>query len=290
VALEEDNYDAFPSATFVSGYLRSYARILGLAEEDFVRPLAASIEPPSIVTTIGSKEQASSRDLPVRLVTYLLIIAVIVSVAMWWLAQRNSNSGAVVAPAEEAALDSEGTLSLPPVQESLGEEGETAPAAGDGAEAESDSHSDTAEQGGDEAASEVSPAEPAVEEATSEAPRMAQSAPQTGSDSEASTDDEPPAPPPLTDAMPKSRLELRYQADSWTEVNDSAGRNLVYGLIQAGQVLELRGEAPFRVFLGYAPGVTVYYNGDLFDHSPFQRRDVARFRIGRAEHNLPGPR
>lgn len=99
-----------------------------------------------------------------------------------------------------------------------------------------------------------------------------------------------PAPPPLTANTPKSKLELRYQADSWTEVNDSAGRSLVYGLIKAGQVLELKGEAPFRIFLGYAPGVTVYYNGDLFDHSPFQRRDVARFRIGRAEHNLPGPR
>jgi cytoskeleton protein RodZ len=87
--------------------------------------------------------------------------------------------------------------------------------------------------------------------------------------------------------MPQSLLELQYQADSWSEISDAAGRKLAYGLIPAGKQLTLRGQAPFRVFLGYASGVTVYYNGALYDHTPFQNGDMARFRLGRAEHNRP---
>jgi cytoskeleton protein RodZ len=97
-------------------------------------------------------------------------------------------------------------------------------------------------------------------------------------------------PPVLTAEMPQSLLELEYQADSWSEISDAAGRKLAYGLVPAGKRLELRGEAPFKVFLGYASGVTVYYNGDLFDHTSFQSGDMARFRLGRAEHNRPASR
>jgi cytoskeleton protein RodZ len=295
IALEEDDYDAFPSAAFVTGYLRSYARILGLHEEDFVRPVTDSTEPPALVSTIGSKEQASSRDLPVRMVTYLLVIAVIVSVAMWWLAQRDG-SDTTPLDAREEVTDADGNIGLSlPEAELAAEQPEDAAAglseeagdAGDGADEGQGSVGQTA--------NEAKPTPSVVDETETgsvEAEPQSTSAetlqPGSGETDEASAEQE--TPPPLTDAMPKSKLEIRYQADSWTEVNDNAGRNLVYGLIKAGQTLELRGEAPFRVFLGYAPGVTVYYNGDLFDHSPFQRRDVARFRVGRAEHNLPGPR
>jgi cytoskeleton protein RodZ len=83
---------------------------------------------------------------------------------------------------------------------------------------------------------------------------------------------------------------VEYQADSWSEITDAAGRNLAYDLKTAGTKLRLNGEAPFRVFLGYAPGVTIYYNGTKFDHSAYHRADMARFRVGSAEDNQPGSR
>lgn len=289
-ALEEDDYDVFPSATFVSGYLRSYARILGLPEEDFVKPVSEAIEPPTLVSTIGSKAQVSSRDLPVRLVTYLLVIIVIVSVAMWWMAQRDSVSDQQSDVAEVVESGGDIALAVPQAQQeaAVAESGETASvtlesAQQDGAAVETDARQPAETPSDASARDATSPAGSSAPAAPAEAPSEAVSESQEARRAEVQ-------PPPLNEATPVSTLELRYQADSWTEVNDSAGRNLVYGLIKAGQVLELKGEAPFRVFLGYAPGVTVYYNNDLFDHSPFQRRDVARFRIGRAEHNRPDSR
>lgn len=278
-ALEEDDYDVFPSATFVSGYLRSYARVLGLAESDVVKPLAGSSEPPTIVTTIGNDKQVSSRALPVRVVTYLLAGVIVASVVMWMYAQRSSST----AQSEAPAMSSEQGQALQPlvpadsaVVGSQADSGETTP---DDALATSEP---LLEQGMD---TETQPVQDGDETRPGSNPGAIDDP-----DQRAITDTTTEAPQSIGTDTPVSRLELRYEADSWTEISDSAGRDLAYGLIKAGRTLKLQGEAPFRVFLGYAPGVEVYYNGELFEHAPFQRRDVARFRVGRAEHNLPASR
>lgn len=267
-ALEEDDYDALPGQTFVTGYLRNYARLLELPEDSFVSPVVSHSAPPPLVATNASRKQASSRDWLTRLATLVILGVIVLSVVLWWM-QREAVETQTVAPAETTDVAG-GEQSLPQP------------------EAEPPAPELSAE-----AAPAEAPAETPVEEPAS-APGPA-SEPTAGGQTqpeqlEAPTPAGETEPAPLTEAMPQSKLELHYEADSWTEIEDSAGRRLSYGLIEAGKVLVLRGEAPFSVFLGYAPGVKVYYNGDLFDHSPFQRRDVARFRIGRAEHNHPGSR
>ncbi|HEY9147552.1 MAG TPA: helix-turn-helix transcriptional regulator, partial [Gammaproteobacteria bacterium] len=121
-ALEEDDYDTLPSATYVSGYIRSYVRILGLPEADFVKPLHHTTEQPAIVTAIGSNGQVSSRALPVRLVTYLLVALVVVSVVMWWYTKRDMPETFTTAPqsevAEVTAAEQPGADSAEPVLQS----------------------------------------------------------------------------------------------------------------------------------------------------------------------------
>ncbi|MGM0593890.1 MAG: RodZ domain-containing protein [Pseudomonadota bacterium] len=282
-ALEEDDYDSFPSAAFVSGYLRSYARLLDLPEEEFVRPVKESVAPPSLVSTIGEREQVSSRALPVRLVTYLLLGAVLVSIVMWWLAQGERNESVETLPSAGQVVDPGSDIGLSLPQDSSGGQTAVEPVPEEGADARPEAPTPTADEAGEPADTEQqdSPTEqaeaPVEEEPTQQAePEQSQA--------------EQAQPAPLTEDTPKSALRLVFSEDSWTEINDDAGRRLAYGLIRAGQTLELTGQAPFQVFLGYAPGVDVYYNGERFDHAPFQRQDVARFRVGRAEHNLPGPR
>jgi cytoskeleton protein RodZ len=97
---------------------------------------------------------------------------------------------------------------------------------------------------------------------------------------------EVPPPPPLTPDMPQSKITMEFTADCWVDVVDAAGRPLAYELSTAGRTLTVRGEAPFKVFFGYSPGVQVYFNDQLFDHRPFQRRETARFRLGTPEDNV----
>ncbi|MFU8837334.1 MAG: RodZ domain-containing protein [Thiohalomonadaceae bacterium] len=238
-ALEEDDYTGLPAATFVTGYLRAYARLLNIPESELNFPTRIAKEP-KLMPSVATASQPSSRDLPVRFITALIVILLLGSTAYWWMV----NGDALLierapTPAELADFSVGSPVSEP---------------------------------------NDLSP-EPVVDEAAL-------------IENEALTVDEPSSPPPpvVVNTEPlrmEAEIELRYQADSWTEISDSDGTQLAYGLIQAEQTLSLQGKAPFSIFLGYAPGVDVYFNDELFDHSPFQRRDVARFRLGGPEHNRP---
>ena len=216
---------------------------------------------PELISSISEgKLEVSSKDLPFRLMSVLVILAALGGLG-WWFSQQTPSPELL----EPAPLSEEGELglALPEVAEGSGDELQLEVPADE-----------------EEAAVEVETAEPVVEEPQAEA------APQPEPVVQVDTAEQPET-PELLPTTPQSLLELEYQADSWSEIQDAAGRKLSYGLVPAGSNLRLHGEAPFRVFLGYASGVTVYYNGDLYDHSPYQRGDVARFRIGRAEHNRP---
>ncbi len=296
-ALEEDNYELFPSETFVSGYLRSYAKVLGLPEGDFVRPVSSTQLPPELTPTRKEKKQASSMDLPVRMVTYLIVVAVIVSLAMWWISQRQQGSETPVEPPvvmqqemiQEAMpqqvmeVETEAATTEDIVESPAATETET-PVPGENVSEEK------AAPEKESSLPAVSPAQPPAQK-----PVLDPAAPPLlvePATSVAAAEPETSAPmvAPLTDDMPQSKLALEYQHDSWTEIVDNAGRQIVYGLMRAGQAIEIKGEAPFKIFLGFAEGVTIYYNGVLFDHSAFQRGEVARFRVGRTEHNQTATR
>lgn len=278
-ALESDDYSGLPGPTFVQGYLRSYARLLGLPEESIL----GLVQPdqggePRLVSSISEgKIEASSGDLPFRLITFFILMVVLIGLG-WWFSQQ--------APSTEV------TQPLPPSSET-GEQGLWLPEEGKPLQG-----TDELELAADKGMGEgEANSEPTVEEAPFteelEVANVPENVQEPAPEPEPVVDvAEPvvasqPSHLPLSDATPQSILELEYQADSWSEISDAAGRNLAYGLIPAGKKIQLRGEAPFKVFLGYASGVTVYYNGVLYDHSPYQRGDVARFRIGRAEHNQP---
>jgi cytoskeleton protein RodZ len=94
--------------------------------------------------------------------------------------------------------------------------------------------------------------------------------------------------PPV--AAPVLLAEIQLEAthgECWVEIKDAGGNQVAYELLQAGMTRTVRGRAPFDVFLGNAPAVTVYYQGQVFDHTPFHRREVAKFRLGKAADNKP---
>jgi cytoskeleton protein RodZ len=76
------------------------------------------------------------------------------------------------------------------------------------------------------------------------------------------------------------RLALRVDGESWIEVYDDRGRLLVYALYAGDEPLQLRGWAPFDVFLGNAPVVAVEFEGQALQTDRFTRTDsTARFMV-----------
>lgn len=85
-ALESDDSSSLPAPIFVQGYLRSYARLLGLPEDDIVRDyMRHSDEPPPLqVIRVQDKGGVMMRLPSFRLLRNLLLLAVLL--AAGWIA------------------------------------------------------------------------------------------------------------------------------------------------------------------------------------------------------------
>ncbi len=105
-ALEADDLSALPAPIFVRGYLGAYAKLLGHPADEFLAAyarIAGDPEPPPLTISHGTGDEVHSRSGRVALVSWLVGLAAVAMVVMWWYAR----------PAPEPA-DTTATLSLEP--------------------------------------------------------------------------------------------------------------------------------------------------------------------------------
>ncbi len=76
------------------------------------------------------------------------------------------------------------------------------------------------------------------------------------------------------------RLTLVFSEDCWVEIKDTAGVQLYGDLGRGGQTLEFVGAGPYRVLLGYAPGVVLLFNAEPIALTPHTRNNVANLVLG----------
>lgn len=230
-ALEDDDYAHLPPVAFVSGYLRSYARLLDLPAEELLTLLERRDEAPALVSPVMPSHQRRSSDWPVRVMTWLLVLLLLGLLIAWWFARQPQEQALVADQVPTMQPGGAVELVLPPASETPPQE------------------------------------EPVVAESPAVVVETAAPA-----------------------VVVPSQAEIQLEAsggDCWLEIKDAAGTQVAYELLKDGTTRTVRGRAPFEVFLGYAPAVTVYYLGQVFDHRAFHRRDVAKFRLGKAADNKP---
>ncbi len=251
-ALEKGDYDNLPGPTYVRGYLRNYAKLVGLSVEEVLASEAAAhltTEPASTVSP-PVERQLSSRDRLVRLVTYLLIIVMGGLVIVWW----QGHQEAKVASLGSGAVPDTASGARSTAPRVAGSD-RTTPAAGD---APAITSSARAPHGEPSATGTV--ARTGRPEAVASARRVEDAA--------------------SIDTGERARLVLRYDETSWTDVRDTRQGRLLYRNVSAGETVVVEGVPPFSVFFGNAQGVQVEYNGVEYNFSPHIRGVFARFTLG----------
>ena len=295
-ALEEGRYDAFPAPAYVYGYLRAYAREVGLDGDTLVRRLSAAEHEPSkrlewlqpIKPPLADRAQRSLGLLFGGVVAAVLIAAAVV---LWTLARTSDwpfaatedaaserpagdNSPAVVDvpwPPTQAPADVQPPTTLTPTPDSGGAIAEPEPAPEPSGFVEVDAEAAAAE-----------PAAPLVPAGSgaSEPSAVEQSEPTLESDSTEA--DAAPAFPTLErlSSLASDQLSLAFDEDSWVEVEDAGGELIHAELGVSGESYVVHGQAPFSIVIGYAPGVRVAFNGDPVALPPHTRQTVARLVVG----------
>ncbi|MDH5355951.1 MAG: helix-turn-helix domain-containing protein [Gammaproteobacteria bacterium] len=271
-SIEDNNFDDITAPIFVKGYLRAYARIVQLNEEEMIQEYLNfySDEDPPINSTSNTSPEITSNDARIKWTTYLVIIVLAGLIAAWWWNEnQDRNNVASLAVEESTALidaepaednaDVTSEISADSDEEVISSEIE---AVVEGVERQPEVAELTAEiTASVEIEAEVSavgsePVEELVDNAVEETENFSQP---TGSDT----------------------LEIIIHADTWAEIKDSVGQSLVRNLLHADTRLSLTGEAPFSAFFGNGHGVELKFNDQEIDISNRIRdNNTARLKIG----------
>ena len=259
-ALEAGRDEDLPALAYVRGYVRGYARLVGLDAEQLVQQLDSAATAPYRATrpvlrhsaALPSFAERAQRHVGLLLGGIVLAVLLLAGGALWLV---------------------QGTVDWPFADASPVPTPEEAPNA-------------------EVPAATAAPAPPAPDPDRLAAERAAILMP-------APQEEVPPtqsAPNPATQAtlatgtvvadLPAAAeptaglLAFRFDDDSWLEVRDAAGEVVHADLGRAGETLALSGEPPFTILLGNAAGVELRYDGNPVALLPHTQQNVARLVVG----------
>jgi len=297
-ALESDQYDKLPGKTFVKGYFRSYARLLGadveeimLSYERFTAALEKSEETEANV--IRAKK---AYDQNMRWMVCAAAIIVVVMAASWWFS-RSKASDAVMAEFGAGAI---AEIPETPVQTPV-----TAAARMAGLAERTGGH-----QAGMSSVKAAMPIEDTVaadavdsvdaaarndndgvvlatteEIASAGLAEAAEAAENVVDTLAASTEASQSGLPDYTvieqdnsrvvqlESDGEDMLEVHFTGASWIEVDNGDSIRLYNDMLDTGDDLSIRGKAPFNVLVGDANVVDMTFNSRAVDITARMRND-----------------
>jgi cytoskeleton protein RodZ len=283
IALEKDDYKALSGPTYVRGYLRSYAQLLGLSPEKVVEAYNSLTIAPKPITLPQSAPppQITSSDRIVKAATLGVAAILFALVYLWWQSGDESLEQVALAPEAAETLEDHGlgpdatdetTLAAAPAGlPGNGAGRESAPPPGPGAVPTRNTATPAPLPNGQLAVSGMT-----LNAAPAEAPKLASADPAPVERVTTRTRRAVDIPP----GVPRARMVLHAIQESWADIRDARDNRLLYENVPAGRRISIEGVAPFSVFLGNADGVRVEFNGQDYDVSRHKRGQVARFTLG----------
>jgi cytoskeleton protein RodZ len=243
-ALESDDWAGLPGNTIIRGFVRNYARLLGLDADPLMQALDGAPMPQSpkldfpegTHATLPRHGRAERRDFAAVFSGVALVVLALLAYFFvpqdFWQSKLNDLAAphkATEVPAEKTEPQEHQAAVVAP----LPVETSAAPAAAS-----------------------------AVAVPPTEAP--AQPQPQAAQSLAAGTG---------------GGLQLSFAKPSWVEIRDAGGRVIFSQLNPAGSQRDIEGQPPFALVIGNATGVTLRYKGKVVELPQRSKDDVARLTL-----------
>ena len=258
--LENNDYEKFKVETYLKGYLRAYAKLLGIDGDRIIKLYKESNpeKEPEILPDVKPKNQKNSGDRSVKLFSYILGLTIALSMLIWYqknimikpdvnenyignieLNKNNEING--VDTSYKIIIHSDyWQWPIDNISERYRESGSN-----------DQSKSLKNEKIQDELKEDVIQ-EQALETEESPVYETQQSA---------------------------DTVVLDLRGDSWVEVYDREGNRLFLDLARGGKNYIINGNSPFDILLGAANEVSIEFNGSVVNIEPYTRYGIARFTL-----------
>lgn len=280
--IEEDKSPADLASTFLRGYIRSYARLVHVPEEELLpmmekqAPVRAAKVAPMQSFSLGKRRK--KRDGWLMIFTWLVLFVVVGLTGAWWWQNHKAAQDDLVSMADQnSGTNGDNSQSIP-----LGDNSSIESTPADNSAAQSvpaDSSAQTPVETAPAAANQAA--------ATPQAPAAANTQPVAVSPSQAPVENTANSQMPTgsagvsTPATDPNALVMNFDKDCWLEVSDATGKKLFSGMQRSGGKLSLAGTAPYRLKIGAPGAVHIQYQGQPVDLSRFIRTNqVARLSVG----------
>lgn len=255
--IELDQTDGLPEPTYVRGYIRSYAKLLGLEPEQVLNSYlnpdwqkTSSLN--DIPKGISAAEEAGGGLITGGRIVTLLVLAG-VGASIWFFGLGGGLSGSsepsiTSAPSEVSSPQVESVQAAEQIDEIAAEsqdEEELVEAAEQVEDPAQEQQSTTTEEASEQAESEQAAGEELVAE----------------------------------EVEAQARLVMSFSDTSWVDIRDINDQRLAYKSYAEGETLELSEQGELRVFIGNADGVSVQVDGEPFALSEYREGVYAKFII-----------
>lgn len=317
--VDDGRLENVPSPTYMKGYLRSYARLVGLSGDEVVERYSEIEKPPaaqSVQLPDVTQEQVGSVKLTGPVATtglYGLAAIAVILVLIWGLSLDESPNDGVVPNAQvagpDAALDSveeappqnddpDAALRMATLVPEVTDDVPPQPGAGVGEEAAGGDSSRTItgdqvqiEIGGDENAWRRIDA---LGNANTDGEEFAAAPAVTGEEAgvrgtavsdEVKIERRTEGDKRFIEVRAGGRDHLQFLFDGacWLKVSDGHSRSVYADLHRRGDVVDLYGQAPFKVLVGRAQSVTILFNDRPVELIPNALDNTARIELGSPE-------
>ncbi|WP_323974579.1 RodZ domain-containing protein [Aeromonas hydrophila] len=261
-AIESDTYDKHTSHTFIRGYLRTYAKLVGIPEETILAAYdKLGLTPPDNIDmqSFSRRSRQQANDSRLKVVTWLVILVLIaLSVAWWWQSTARRSAGdEALAATEMGATSNTPSATVPPAVDVA--DPVVAPAT---------------------SAAVATSADPVVSAAATTLPVDASSAVATTAvATSAATATQPAADTATSEPAKVPQLKMSFTADCWLDVKDAKGKTLFSGLKKANDELVLEGPEPLKFIIGAPMAVNIEYQGKSIDMSRYNNGRTARLSL-----------
>ncbi len=278
--IEEDKAPAELASTFLRGYIRSYAKLVHIPEEELLpmmekqAPVRAAKVAPMQSFSLGKRRK--KRDGWLMSFTWLVLFVVIGLTGAWWWQNHKAQQEEITTMADQSSAE---------LNNSAGEGAQSIPLNTDASATASETPAATANSPdtttAQTAAPAVSPTTPAPADSAIVSPSQAnvETAPATTANNAVQPLPSDPAGVTAAPADPNA-LVMNFNADCWLEVTDATGKKLFSGLQRKDGTLNLAGQAPYKLKIGAPAAVQIQFQGKPVDLSRFIRTNqVARLTL-----------
>ena len=255
-AIETDDTGHIPSV-YLKGYIRNYARFLGVPAESIEHRIPhARGSDPEVQSVFKDSLPRNSSERWIKSSSYVLASAVVIALVWQFTneAVRFSQGDPLLRSAQGVSRSQESVSST-----------------------EEDTQASNPQNGETHLRASIAAMNIPAESTAARRPVSASGAWAAINDPAAAVTGSPTAQPQ------GHSLSVVTSADSWVEITDGNGQKIEMDLLRAGNRRNYSGTGPFKLLLGRASSVEVYQNGEKVDLGPYTRGNVARLTLGGAE-------